>query len=169
MSDDLDPACQAAIEYRAFVVAFVKELSAEEIYEIAFIWLRGRGDCSVYKPSSKSRSCGLELFATLEYFGTFSRKNIDGLINIAKRINRYDLVDRVSDFKKKSKNYLTKTTKKIISSASEERRELKFTFEKMVVDAAVLEKYISLLQDILQSSDDTHVLDEGTEIVDKTI
>ena len=45
MSDNLDT---NAIVYRALVASIAKELTWEEIYEVAFIWLKGNGDISKY-------------------------------------------------------------------------------------------------------------------------
>ena len=162
MSDNLDT---NAIVYRALVASIAKELTWEEIYEVAFIWLNGKGDISKYSPSEKG--CGLELFARLECLGLFSLKNADGLLEIVKSINRYDLVKRIETYKKKQKKgdnsyHGTKCTKKSDSKRSEKRQRLEQTFEVMVTQMAFLEQQLSLLQSTLQEN----LLDEGMEIVE---
>ena len=152
------------IAYRALVASIVKELTWEEIYEVAFIWLKGKGDISKYSPSEKG--CGLELFARMECLGLFSFENIDGLLEIVKSINRYDLVKKIETYKKKrkksEKSYGTKCTKKRDSTHdSEERQRLEQSFEVMVTQVTFLEQQLSLLQLTLQENH----LDVGMEIV----
>ena len=93
-----------------------------------------------------STPCGLELFAKLECSGVFSTK---GLRDIAKRINRSNLVAFMKDafMKDASKKKRRTSEKKFLQKkSSEERQELEITFELMVVQIAVLEQHISLLQ-----------------------
>lgn len=164
MSDNID---LHALEYRSFVVSFANNLTAEEVYEVAYIWLSKYGDVSKYKPTSKPRICGLDVLATLECRRIFSRDNISGLVDIAKKINRYDLVDDVEAFIKKTKGSrhgMKHNIKKKESSLSEERQELQRTFETMVTQMAVLEQHISLLHKTLQKSD-IEIIDDGMEIV----
>lgn len=147
MSDNSD--FLATIEFRDFVANFAKQLAAEEVYEVAYVWLQKRGDVEKFSPSccDKQKACGLELFAKLECSGVFSRKDVSGLREIAKRINRTDLVKSVDAYtketKKKRKTNETRCTKK---KDSEERQQLENTFETLVVQMAVLEQHISLLQ-----------------------
>ena len=154
-----------AIDFRTFLVSFVRRLEAEEVYEVAVIWLQGKRDVSAYAPSNEHRKCGLELFTMLECQRVFSWKNIDGLKDIAKRINRFDLVDEVKDFiKKKGKTCGTRYTKK--KSFSEERQHLEKAFESIVTETAVLQQHISLLHRALEGSDGVGTIDEGIVIVE---
>ena len=168
MSDNSD--FLATIEFRDFVANFAEQLAAEEVYEVAYVWLQKRGDVEKFSPSccDKQKACGLELFAKLECSGVFSRKDVSRLREIAKRINRTDLVKSVDAYaketKKKRKTNETKCTKK---KDSEERQELENTFETLVVQMAVLEQHISLLQKMLcQQKTDVELRDEGLEIIE---
>lgn len=166
MSDNVD---RHAIEYRALVASFSKELTAEETYHAAYIWLTGKEDTSKYSPSSNSNVCGLEIFAKLERHGIFSRQKIEGLVEIAKRLNRYDLVDKVNAYKKKKgESYGTRYAKTKASTRSEERQYFEQTFEVMVTQMAVLEQQLSLLQTILRQKTDIELLDEGMDIIEKS-
>ena len=167
MSDNCD--YLATIEFRNFIASFAKELAAEEVYEVAYVWLQKRGDVDKFLPSCNPRACGLELLAKLECSGVFSRKDVSGLREIAKRINRSDLVDKVDAFTKdssKKKRRTNKTECPQRKGSSEERKELEKTFETMVVEMAVLEQHISLLQRTLcQEKTDWELMDEGREII----
>ena len=162
MADNVDVDTNGIV-YRALVASIAKELNSEEIYEVAYIWLRGKGDISKYSPSEKT--CSLELFARLECLGLFSSRNTDGLLEIVKSINRNDLAKKIETYKKKQKkgenSYGTKYMKKKDSTRSEERQCLEQTFEVMVPQMAFLEQQLSLLQKTLQEN----LLDEGMEIV----
>ena len=160
MSDNVDT---NSIVYRALVASVANELTSKEIYQVAYVWLKGNGDISKYSPSEKT--CGLELFACLECLGLFSSKNTDGLLEILKSINRNDLAKKIETYKKKQKKgeniYETKCTKKRDSTRSKERQHLEQTFEVMVTQMAFLEQQLSLLQSTLQEN----LLDEGMVIV----
>ena len=161
MADNVDT---STIVYRALVASIARQLSDEEIYEVAYVWLQGKGDISRYNPSGKG--CGLELFARLECLGLFSSKNTDGLLEIVKSINRNDLVKKIQTYKKKQKkgeknSYGTRCTENKDSTLSEERQRLEHSFEVMVTQMAVLEQQLSLLQITLQDN----LLDEGMVIV----
>ena len=155
-----------AIEFRAFLVTFTDLLTAEEVYKVAFILLKDKVDVSIYAPSSTPQICALELFWRLECYGVFSWKNIGGLIDIAKKIKRKDLVNKVKEFtKNKGEKYGTRYTKK---GSSEERQRLEKTLESMVTEMTVLEQHISMLQKTLQESDDANIVDEGLVIVESS-
>lgn len=162
MSDNVDT---NAIVYRALVASVARELTRPEIYEVAFIWLKGKGDISKYSPSEQN-VCALELFASLECLGVFSFKNVSGLLEIAKTVHRNDLVKKIEAYKKKKgdNSYGTRYTKKRGSARSEERQHLEHTFEVMVTQMAFLEQQLGLLQSTLQKKTDS-LLDEGMEIV----
>ncbi|CAI8027250.1 hypothetical protein GBAR_LOCUS15595, partial [Geodia barretti] len=152
------------------IASFAKELAAEEVYHVAYVWLQKRGDVDLFLPSCKPKVCGLELFAKLECSGVFSRKDLSGLRDIAKRINRSDLVEKVDAFTKDAiskKKRRTSEKKCLQKKSSEERQELERTFESMVVQMTVLEKHISLLQRTLcQQKTDFELMDEGQEIIE---
>ena len=102
--------------------------------------------------------------------GSISRKDLSGLRDIAKRINRSDLVEKVDAFTKDAiskKKRRTSEKKCLQKKSSEERQELERTFESMVVQMTVLEKHISLLQRTLcQQKTDFELMDEGQEIIE---
>lgn len=151
------------LAYRKLVGAIAKELTREEIYYVAFLFLDGKGDISKYSVSEQN-VCGLELFACLEGLGVFSFKNIDGLLQVVKSLNRNDLVEKIEAYKKKQKkgdnSYEAKCTKKRDSTRSERRQYLEETFELMVTQMVCLEQQLSLLQGTLQENQ----LDEGMVI-----
>ena len=158
-----------AIEYRALVASFSQQLTAEETYHVAYIWLTGKEDTSKYSPSSNPNVCGLEIFAKLERHGIFSRHKIEGLVEIAKNLNRYDLVEKVNAYKKKKgESYGTRYAKTKASTRSEERQHFEQTFEVMVTQMAVLEQQLSLLQTILRQKTDIELLDEGMDVIEKS-
>ena len=64
----------ATVEFRDFIASFAKELAAEEVYHVAYVWLQKRGDVDLFLPSCKPKVCGLELFAKLECSGVFPEK-----------------------------------------------------------------------------------------------
>ena len=159
----------ATVEFRDFITSFAKELAAEEVYHVAYVWLQKRGDVDLFLPSCKPKACGLELFAKLECSGVFSIKDLSGLREIAKRINRSDLVEKVDAFTKDASKKKRRTSEKKCQQkkSSEERQELERTFESMVVQMAVLEQHISLLQRTLcQQITDSELMDEGLEIIE---
>ena len=167
MSDNCD--FLAPIEFRDFIASFANELAAEEVYHVAYVWLQKRGDVDLFLPSCKPKACGLELFAKLECSGVFSIKDLSGLREIAKRINRSDLVEKVDAFTKDASKKKRRTSEKKCQQkkSSEERQELERTFESMVVQMVVLEQHISLLQRTLcQQITDSELMDEGLEIIE---
>jgi hypothetical protein len=87
-------------------------------------------------------------------------------VEIAKGLNRYDLVEEVNAYKKKKgESYGTRYAKKKVSPRSEERHHFERTFDVMVTQMAVLEQQLSLLQTTLQQGTDDELLDEGMEII----
>ena len=150
------------LEYRKFVAWFAKQLKVEEIYEVAFIWLRNRGDISIYEP--KEKPCGLKLFVALECLGIFSWREMVGLVEIAKSVNRFDLVKNVESFTKKNGRSCGKRySKKRDSSEIEERRQLETAHERMVLKSTELEVCISDLQTVLRKRD--LATDDGVRVV----
>ena len=92
-----------AITYRRMVASLARELSAEEVKEVAYIRLTGKQRTSKYT-SNNLTATGLDLLATIERLGVFSRQNAKGLVDIAEDINRYDLVEKVKDYLKEAKS-----------------------------------------------------------------
>lgn len=86
-----------AITYRRMVASLARELSAEEVKEVAYIRLTGKQSTSKYT-SNNPTATGLDLLATIERLGVFSRQNAKGLVDIAEGINRHDLVEKVKDY-----------------------------------------------------------------------
>lgn len=167
-----DNCCFLTIDNRAFVTSFAQELSPEEVYQVAYVWLQKASDIDQFAPSCKTRASNLELFAKLERLGIFSSNDVSGLKNIAKKINRSDLVEKVDaftkDMKKKWKNSESKSeTKSVKRKDSDERKELEKTFETMVVLIATLEQHISLIQKTLcQQTTDIELVEESKELIE---
>ena len=85
-------------------------------------------------------------------------------MEIAKKINRYDLVEKVEEHKrKKGASDGIRYTKKNVRS--EERQELEKTLTVMVTQMTFLQQQLSLLESTLQMKDGYDLLDEGMEIV----
>ena len=154
-------------EYRAFVVSFVDELTPEEVYNIALVYGIKNVDIKSFGLA------GLGLFASLESLGIFSQSRAEGLIDVAKSINRYDLVRKVEAFiqhPKKGDSYGTSKKKpeergkKNASSPSKEFQLLEQAFETMNRQVEVLRRQINQLQSTLQKSDGEAV-EGGKEIV----
>ena len=120
------------VNFRIFFVSFARQLKAEEVYEVAAIWLRNKRDISSFEPDKKPS--GVKLFIDLECLGILSWKDVDGLIEIAKALKRFDLVKEVETFsKKKGKSYGQRYTKKKKEHKnSEERQQLERAHETMV-------------------------------------
>ena len=134
-----------AIAYRRMVASLARELSAEEVKEVAYIRLTGVESISKYT-SNPPIASGLDLLATLERLGVFSQKNTEGLVDIAKDVNRHDLAKKVENYRKYPSKAVKCTKKKQRGLLSEERQHLEDTFELMVTQFAVLEQHVSLLQ-----------------------
>ena len=153
-----------AIAYRRLVASLARELSAEEVEQIAYIRLTGKEDISKYTASNHATATGLSLLATLERWRVFSQKNTEGLVGIAKDVNRHDLVEKVADYRKHSSNAVKYTKKKKRHSLpSEERQQLEEAFELMVTQFAVLEQNVTLIQRALNEEQD-----DALEVLRKT-
>ena len=57
-------------------MSFANGLTKEEVYQVAYIWLKGTEDISKYEPSEQSSECGLKLLVKLECLKVFSRKDM---------------------------------------------------------------------------------------------
>ena len=138
-------------DYRRLVVSFAKQISPEEKQAIAYIYLKDKEDITKYSPQNKDITT-IDLLTSLECHGVFSQKNIDGLKNIAKDINRSDLKNKIKDYKKNAKTLTSKQSKKTddkthqkITTPSAERQEL---CELLVKHLSTLEQNLSELQDL---------------------
>ena len=144
------------IEYRRMVGSIARKLSAKERHQIAYI----------NSIDPMENVTGIDLLARLEWLGVFSQKNIDGLLDTAKIINRFDLVDDINHYRKKAKTSNLKQGKKTPqkgTTLSAERQELEDTLEMLVNNTAVLEQHLSMLKRTLDGEGDPE--DEGIEIV----
>ena len=142
-----------AIAYRRMVASLARQLSAEEVKVIAFIRLAGVESVCKYSSNPPTAS-GLDLLATLERLGMFSQKNPKGLVDIAKDVNRHDLVEKVEDYRRNTSSAVKYTRKKRRDLPSEERQQLEEAFELMVTQFAVLEQNVTLVQRALNEEQD---------------
>jgi len=155
-----------AIAYRRLVASLARELSVKEVEEIAYIRLTGKESIIKYT-SSHPNVTGLALLATLERLGMFSQENVEGLVDIAKDIERHDLVKKVEDYRKNKKSAVKCAKKKQRGLPSEEQKQLEETFEMMVTQFSVLEQHVSLLQRALDGEQEEEALEvlRGTAVV----
>ncbi|CAI8058271.1 hypothetical protein GBAR_LOCUS31677 [Geodia barretti] len=154
-------------EYRAFIVSVSKLLKAEEVFELATIWLGGKTDVSDYEPAEEKKSLGLKLFIAMDCSGILSWTDLGGLLKILKSVNRYDLVDMVDSFindkgKSCSKRY-TKKKRAKSNQEEEERKQLQLIYENLVMRSLDMERHIIGLRTILRKEDP--VLDDGVRVV----
>jgi hypothetical protein len=154
-------------EYRAFIVSVSKLLKAEEVFELATIWLGGKTDVSVYEPAEEKKSLGLKLFIAMDCSGILSWTDLGGLLKILKSVNRYDLVNMVESFindkgKSCSKRY-TKKKRAKSNQEEEERKQLQLIYENLVMRSLDMERQIIGLRTILRKEDP--VLDDGVRVV----
>ena len=152
---------QKAIEYRRLVASFARQLSAEEVKEISYIRLK---DVECISKYITNPAMGLDLLARLERLGTFSQQNLDGLLEIAKDVNRQDLEEKVKAYKRRRTKVVKYVKRKPQKVPSEKRKKIEETFEMIVVQFAVLEQHVSLLQRTMM--DDTHVDGEQDEALE---
>lgn len=144
----------AARDYRAFVVEFANQLTAEEIYQVSFIWLKDISDITVYEPTYEKKACGLQLFSALECRGIFNWKELDGLLKIAKAVNRFDLAQKVESFtKKKGKSCAKRYTKKR-KELDAEKKKMEVAYEALVTHSMKQEQCIRDLQKALRTTQD---------------
>ena len=150
-------------EYRAFIVSISKLLKAEEIYEIATIWLGGKTDISIYEPGDDKKALGLKLFITMDCLAIFSWTDLSDLLKILKSVNRFDLVKMVESFMKKKGNSSTKKHTKKNRDQEEERKQLHQIYENLVKRSLELERSIIGLRTLLRKEDLDH--DEAVSLV----
>ena len=101
---------------------------------------------------------------TLKNMGIFSWTELDGLINIMRCLNRYDLVEKVELFIKEEGK--AGRTKIMASSDKGERETFEQIYEKMVMCTMELEQQIRELRTVLRQPE--LVVYEGLEVVQKT-
>ena len=154
-------------EYRAFIVSVSKLLKAEEVFELATIWLGGKTDLSAYEPAEEKKALGLKLFIAMDCSGILSWTDLGCLQKILRSVNRYDLVNMVESFiNDKGKSCSKRNTKKKRAKSNqeeEERKQLQLTYENLVMRSLDLERQIIGLRTILWKEDP--VLDDGVRVV----
>ena len=156
------------IEYRRLVSSVAAHLSPEEVERIAFIRLTGlestKHDAS--EPMEPNASA-ISILATLERQGVFSARNIDGLMEIAKDVNRHDLMRKIETYKKTRSQAVkcgkSKAWKTAEKQPSKERKQLEEMYEMIVTRFAFLEQQVSLIPRLLDGEGDLR--DEGTMIL----
>ena len=169
MSDTLQ-----AIEYRRLVASVASHLIPEEVERILFI--RREKLEALHVCGDEDTASALHTLAALERQGEFSLQNIDGLTEIAKDVNRHDLVRLIDAYKKtrclakkppkiRARKLLRKSYYGGSSSArsSRERSHLEATYEMMVTRFTFLEQQMSLVPRLLEGEGD--IQDEGTVIL----
>ena len=169
MSDTLQ-----AIEYRRLVASIASHLSPEEVERILFI--RREKLEALHVCGDEDTASALHMLAALERQGEFSLQNTDGLTEIAKDVNRHDLVRLIDAYKKtrclakkppkiRAPKLLRKSYYGGSSSArsSRERSHLETAYEMMVTRFTFLEQQMSLIPRLLEGEGD--IQDEGTVIL----
>ena len=130
--------------FRRLVADFSQKLSKEERRRLVYIRL--------YDWRERYRDADtLDVLSRLESDGVFSPNNPEGLVEVAKDIDRQDLRAMVKDFVKKRKK--EKTTSKVVpmsfeseSPVSDEELQLKAILEVTLSQAAVFVKQVDILQ-----------------------
>ena len=110
---------QCPVAFRRLVYNFSQQFSKEECQAIGYIRLH---ECRErYRDASN-----LDVLSKLEMCGVFSPSDPTGLIDVAKDVNRSDLVNRVKDFMKnqRSKSKGKKSKRKSENTEVEETNEL---------------------------------------------
>ena len=169
-----------AIEYRRLVASIASHLSPEEVERILFIRNDKFDSTSLAStPDDSEGPSALHALAALERQGEFSLQNIDGLAEIAKDVNRHDLVRLIDGYKKTRCSAARKPkirTPKLLRKYSghhnsggggatygRERSQLEETYEMMVTRFTFLEQQMSLIPRLLEGEGDLQ--DEGTVIL----
>ena len=133
------------LAFRRLVYNFSLKLSKEECRALVYVRLYD------YKERYRDADT-LEVLSRLETDCVFSPNNPEGLIDVAKDINRMDLKGMVKDFMKKKEKASSKTTEKIMtsfkseSSVSDEQLHLKAILEVTLSQAAVFVQQVDILQ-----------------------
>jgi len=136
-----------AIAFRRLVYKFSLKLSKEECRALVYIRLY---DCKERYRDADT----LEVLSRLETDCVFSPSNPEGLIDVAKDINRMDLKDMVKDFvKRKREKASSKTADKTATRfesepalSDEQLLQLKAILEVTLSQAAVFVQQVDILQ-----------------------
>ena len=162
------------IAYRRLVVSLTRELTPQNVEEIAFVRLSGKEDSTKYSVGKQGASA-LCLMITLERLGEFSFQNPCKLIEILKDVKRTDLVKNVEQYiQKQSRSRTPKPPIKQRTRAirSEEHRELEHVYDIILRTSVRLEEHASQYRDILKreglgvtGEDASKLLREGESIV----
>ena len=138
------------LAFRQLVYNFLQRLSREECRAIVYIRLYEY--CEQYRDAS-----ALDVLSKLEMCGAFSPGNPAGLIDVAKDINRSDLVNMVNDFMKiekmKAKTNKGSTLVNTNESSDEEMVQLQSTMEMTLSQALILAQQVDILQRAIVSRD----------------
>lgn len=153
MSDNPD------IEFRRLVSDIAANLSREEVERVAYIRLRDSQSRDKYN-AKEPGATGLNLLATLECLEVFSQQNVDGLWEIAKDVDRRDLMGRVEEYKAKRSHAAECARKKPRRLLKEDQQQLD---KKAIAKLAALQKHVSLLQRALNKRTDEQ--DEAFELL----
>ena len=145
-----------ALAFRRLVADFSQKLSKEERRRLVYIRL--------YDWRERYRDADtLDVLSRLESDGVFSLENPEGLIEVAKDIDRQDLRAMVKEFVKNSKKQKKdKATSKVAammsfeskSPLSDEELRLKAILEVTLSQAAVLVKQVDILQQAITTGTD---------------
>ena len=137
------------LAFRRLVYNFSRKLNKEECQAIVYIRL--------YECLERYRDAStLDVLSKLEMCGVFSPGNPTGLLDIAKDIQRSDLVNLVKDYIKSQKSKETKAKTKNASSvetkysyaesSGEETAQLRATLEVTLSLVSLLEQQVDVLQ-----------------------
>ena len=147
-----------ALAFRRLVADFSQKLSKEERRRLVYIRL--------YDWRERYRDADtLDVLSRLESDGAFSPENPEGLIEVAKDIDRQDLRAMVKDFVKNwKKQKKDKATSKVTARAamsfesksplSDEELQLKAILEVTLSQTAVLVKQVDILQQAITTGTD---------------
>ena len=141
---------QFPVAFRRLVYNFSQQLSKEECQAIVYIRLH---ECRErYRDASN-----LDVLSKLEMCGVFSLSNPTGLIDVAKDINRSDLVNLVKDFmkskskEKKSKRKSANKVEKTNELCDEEMTRLRPAVEVTLSQTSALAQLVDTLQRAVES------------------
>ena len=142
------------LEFRRLVYRFSLKLTKEESKALVYIRLY---DCKERYGNADT----LEVLSKLETDCVFTPNNPEGLIEVAKDINRLDLQNMVKDFVKKRQRKAKandKAARKTVPSfktespvSDEEELQLKAILEVTLSQAAVFVKQVDILQQAITS------------------
>ena len=144
---------QCPVAFRRLVCDFSKRFSKEERQDIVYIRLH---ECRErYRDASN-----LDVLSKLEMCGVFSPSDPAGLIDVAKDINRSDLVNLVKDFmknqkskgnEKKSKRKSANKVEKTNELCDEEMARLRREVEMTLSQTSALAPHMDTLQRAVES------------------